>query len=63
MALNSFLRERKRNKTKEGGGRILLGDDTGDGAIVLWTIREYCCGVKPYIASSFQRVKPYLSVI
>jgi hypothetical protein len=29
----------------EGGGRILLGDNTGGGAVVLWSVKFQCVGV------------------
>jgi len=29
----------------EGGGRILLGDSTGGGAVMLWTLRLQSVGV------------------
>jgi len=36
---------------------------TGDWAVVLQTIREYSFGIKPYVASLIQGVKPSLSAL
>jgi hypothetical protein len=43
-APNFFMLEWKHNETSDGG-RILLGNNTSGGAVMLWPVRFQCIGV------------------
>ena len=44
MCVELFI-ARLKTQWEEGGGRLLLGNNTGGGAVMFWPIRFQCAGV------------------